>query len=807
MNKYFSKSNIIWLVLLILVANPIIGFAESNYDMLFDFAEKKYQHYFSPSGATTFPVVIYLARYYSGSNNYIGTKGNDVYVYGDVFGGLLKVGQIGDFISSTSTGDSVANSNALFDFAEKNYPQYFSPPGAVTTPGDIYLARYYPGTKTYLGTKENDVYIYGDVFGGLLKVGQISDFISIQTKVDTLNPTQASSGTEVTISGENFNQSSKVLFGGQSITPEFVSENQLHFIVPFGLNSANQLVPFTPGQTTVKVDNSNPVNLLIVDLPTNPNASGVVLTNSINSAFQQLSSSLADFQSASQQIVNENSDSPSALRLLNNLASLASGINTNGASALISKINTFDPTTLSTLERALLNANSTANTAASTKMNSMAASTDPSSPSFGDSWLASRQNYVAVSRALSLHTQLAKICVSGLAVLGEIAAAVCASFALADSVSSVITEAMVAHRYGTVRKIILLVSNLTSDQTGTDGSIAGESLYLHVDNVNNNDTNPTNKAKTLPTARLDISHKLDIGKVMTTLTDIILKLNEIKYPVPEWLSNLVTNWISDQINPGDYFVVVDTAVLRNDLTYEFYDHSFVPSFSESPCAIHESNNNITLQIKNMPSAQWLFAVPDQGEVETGTFNIGDCKIRLAEEYRMKSEKDVAANINFYVRRYSKITVNIIGDGYITYDLKTVSGNTKCYSGTSPCTEYFDLSLQASSQLTLSSSSSAIWSGSGVNCTQGSTCSVILDRTNANVPNITVEINPPITVNCLGCAFIIQDACTGQSHTVVFVELPFTWRGVTYNRLPANVSNVCSNSAIFKKVSVDGLYYP
>jgi len=78
-----------------------------------------------------------------------------------------------------SIADNISDSEKLFNFAEQNYSQYFSPMGAKTSPLEDYLVRYYSETDTYLGTRDGDVYVYGTIFGGLLKVGKISDFIDI----------------------------------------------------------------------------------------------------------------------------------------------------------------------------------------------------------------------------------------------------------------------------------------------------------------------------------------------------------------------------------------------------------------------------------------------------------------------------------------------------------------------------------------------------------------------------------------------------------------------------------------------------
>ncbi len=70
---------------------------------------------------------------------------------------------------SNSKADNLSDSNRLFDFAEQTFPHFFYPSGQETIEVNGYLARYYPGTNNYVGTQGDDVYVYGDVFGGLLK--------------------------------------------------------------------------------------------------------------------------------------------------------------------------------------------------------------------------------------------------------------------------------------------------------------------------------------------------------------------------------------------------------------------------------------------------------------------------------------------------------------------------------------------------------------------------------------------------------------------------------------------------------------
>lgn len=48
------------------------------------------------------------------------------------------------------------------------------------------MTRYYPNIEIYLGTKDREVYVYGDVFNGLFKAGKITDFIELEADSDPL---------------------------------------------------------------------------------------------------------------------------------------------------------------------------------------------------------------------------------------------------------------------------------------------------------------------------------------------------------------------------------------------------------------------------------------------------------------------------------------------------------------------------------------------------------------------------------------------------------------------------------------------
>lgn len=60
---------------------------------------------------------------------------------------------------------------AIFDWAEYAYPKFFAPAGAATQQLQGYFARYYSGTTTYLGVREQTVYAVGSSFTSFPDIG------------------------------------------------------------------------------------------------------------------------------------------------------------------------------------------------------------------------------------------------------------------------------------------------------------------------------------------------------------------------------------------------------------------------------------------------------------------------------------------------------------------------------------------------------------------------------------------------------------------------------------------------------------
>ncbi len=79
----------------------------------------------------------------------------------------------------TYTFPGASDWDRIFNWAEATYPQFFGPAGAKTQSISGYQARYYSATKTYLGTLNGEVYVYGAPFGGLLHVGTTAQLLPL----------------------------------------------------------------------------------------------------------------------------------------------------------------------------------------------------------------------------------------------------------------------------------------------------------------------------------------------------------------------------------------------------------------------------------------------------------------------------------------------------------------------------------------------------------------------------------------------------------------------------------------------------
>lgn len=71
---------------------------------------------------------------------------------------------------------TTAKMDQLYNWAEKNYPDFF--PGHETSQEIAgYYARYYPSTNIYLGAKDFEVYLYNATTGAMLDAGSFKKLV------------------------------------------------------------------------------------------------------------------------------------------------------------------------------------------------------------------------------------------------------------------------------------------------------------------------------------------------------------------------------------------------------------------------------------------------------------------------------------------------------------------------------------------------------------------------------------------------------------------------------------------------------
>ena len=82
-------------------------------------------------------------------------------------------------ISQAAISDTLSDSNTLFNWAESEYREYFSPANQTTQEIQDWNYRYYKNTDNYLGVKsDGDVYVLGDVWGGMQRINTLSALLS-----------------------------------------------------------------------------------------------------------------------------------------------------------------------------------------------------------------------------------------------------------------------------------------------------------------------------------------------------------------------------------------------------------------------------------------------------------------------------------------------------------------------------------------------------------------------------------------------------------------------------------------------------
>ncbi|MBF0257917.1 MAG: hypothetical protein HQK62_03595 [Desulfamplus sp.] len=177
---------------------------------------------------------------------------------------------------SLAYADELSDSNRIFNWAEKNYQQYFPVPSSgnnETVVANGYIYRYYEQTGNYLITYEKKFYVYGEMFGGVLEVGSINSFLSIvDCNEFQLDPPDNYSSVSA---GESVNAVHHKNIAGYTITGHYYVNNRSEggveklFSIYFRCDRTHKTtidgVGITQGSFVADYDNSNQPTIYLYD--------------------------------------------------------------------------------------------------------------------------------------------------------------------------------------------------------------------------------------------------------------------------------------------------------------------------------------------------------------------------------------------------------------------------------------------------------------------------------------------------------------------------------------------------------------
>lgn len=97
----------------------------------------------------------------------------------NIFFSLLIMIPLSIINTGSAKADLPSNAETIFDWAEDAYPQFFPPQSTSTLFIDPWYYRYYPATDVYTGVNTtNEVWVLGDVFGGLVYINTVDAILS-----------------------------------------------------------------------------------------------------------------------------------------------------------------------------------------------------------------------------------------------------------------------------------------------------------------------------------------------------------------------------------------------------------------------------------------------------------------------------------------------------------------------------------------------------------------------------------------------------------------------------------------------------
>lgn len=560
-------------------------------------------------------------------------------------------------------------------------------------------------------------------------------------KINNTSPAVATSGAEITLTGQHFTRASLVELAGQKFEPRFISDQQLQVVVPFKSNTKHQLVPLKAGNYQIKVDSSSAYKFTVIDLPKNTNPPGQLLNDHINSTFEELNKIVPVFQAILPQLMMETAKEPNTQSYIQGLADLADYLNTQVQPSILQQAAKIKPTTLDTLER-VLKANQTISENSTTSNTPIANSYPKTSSSNlleGDQWLKDRVAYATGIQKLKLLSDMGEWCGYVLSTVNfnpEVAA-ICLAQKVAGSVSQILWEIEATKKYGAVKRIQLHISNFTGNPNKKDCTdednpsnivdeilldskvkrtdsvclegllIDHEQVNLHLNNVNNNEINPTDQAKNISGATLYVTQNIDLAQISNIIINSIAKISNVKISnnfvtaaITKKLLKLLAIKADDSTNQTLDTKEISASGISSKLgsfktpTWWSGNTSLINWFPGN-CDIQADSKHFYLKTNSTNN----FVVPDvfpahaKGEMP----GAGSCDYKILDIYRMPSEDSVYSQIHFHIKNYPLLNLTIEGKGSVVYGtealpFKTFSGSTKCKNDHMQqvvCKEYFD----------------------------------------------------------------------------------------------------------------------
>ncbi len=175
-------------------------------------------------------------------------------------------------ISQSVFADTQSDSDKLFDWAETNLPEYLSPANQPSdTYDNVWYYRYYPSTDIYLTTNTDDldVYVLGDVFGGLLRI-------------DTLGAVMTSAGLKNTDNLSDGNLSPFLSLNSSSRTGDVKAFAPYSFLNQ-SIKSCSEAKEYFQGKTMKRCkEDYSPGEVWISELDHNGVKWEVIFSNDIN---------------------------------------------------------------------------------------------------------------------------------------------------------------------------------------------------------------------------------------------------------------------------------------------------------------------------------------------------------------------------------------------------------------------------------------------------------------------------------------------------------------------------------------------